>query len=175
MDPYFLGSPKSMEIQGNLLWRHLRGVRVDPRRSPRAPEALSRDQSRPKERSRCSKNRLWTILGRFWNDFRGSKVLRASAGPSRGALLPKSTFFASVTDFCSILPVPRSLRVAFGLPLGALWEFLVALGVPLGVPKGALGPSWGPFRECFGALLDGLRTPEGPQDAPGTELGAILA
>ena len=41
------------------------GGRVDPRRSPRAPDELSRDQSRPKERSRCSENRLWTILERF--------------------------------------------------------------------------------------------------------------
>ena len=95
------------------------------------------------------KNRLWTALGRFWSDFRRSEVFRASAGPSRGALLPKSPFFASVTNFCSILPFPTSLRVALGLPRGALWGPLVALGVPLGVPKGALGPSWGPF---WGAL-----------------------
>ena len=153
----------------------LEGVGGDLSRSPRAPEALSRDQSQPKERSGCSKNRLWTILRRFLSDSKASEVLRASAGPSRGALLPKSTFFASVPHFCSILPFPRPLRLALGLPLGTLWGPLAALGVPLGLPNGALGPSWGPFWRCFGGLLGDLRTPEGPQDAPGTELKGFLA
>ena len=76
-------------------------------------------------------------------------MLRASAGPSRGALLLKSTFFASVTDFFSILPLPRSPRSALGLSLGSLWAPLGALGVPLGLPKGALGPPW---RSFWGAL-----------------------
>ena len=146
----------------------LEGVGVDLSRSPRAPEALSRDQSQPKERSGCSKNRLWTILRRFLSDSKGSEVLRASAGPSRGALLPKTTFFPSVADFYSIWPFPRPLRVAFGLPLGALWKPLVALGVPLGVPKGALGPSWGPFWGALGRSwvtfepLKPAKTSQGP-------------
>ena len=154
----------------------LEGVGIDLRRSPRAPEELSRDQSRPKERSRCSKKRLWTILGRFWDDFSGSEVLRASAGPSRGALLPKSTFFASVTVFYSILPVPRSLRVALGTPLGALWGPLVAHGVPLGVRKGPLGPSWGPFWSASGrswVILESLKAPRTHQGPNWDHFGLI--
>ena len=73
--------------------------------------------------------------------FQGVQKLRASAGPSRGALLPKSNFFASMTDFCLILPLEMPLRIALGLPLGALWGPLASLGVPLGLPKSALGTS----------------------------------
>ena len=79
-------------------------------------------------------------------------MLRTSAGPSRGALLLKSTFFVSVTDFFSILPLPRPPRSALGLPLGALWGLLVALGTPLGLPKGALGSPKGAFEGAFGSF-----------------------
>ena len=72
--------------------------------------------------------------GSILGSIQGSEVLRASAGPSRGALLPKSTFSASVSDFYSIGSLLGSLWALFGAPL-------VALGVPLGIPKGALLPS----------------------------------
>ena len=77
-------------------------------------------------------------------------MLRASAGASRGALLLKFTFFASVTDFSSILLLPRPPMSALGLLLGALWAPLDALGTSLGVPKDALEPSWGPFWVALG-------------------------
>ena len=79
-------------------------------------------------------------------------MLRTSAGPSRGALLQKSTFFASVTDFFSILPPPRPPRSALGLSLGSLGGSLAAPGVPLGLPKGALAPPWRPFWGAFRAF-----------------------
>ena len=72
-------------------------------------------------------------------------MLRASAVASRGALLLKSTFFASVTDFFSISPVPRPPRSALGLSLGALWGLLVALGTPLGLLGVPLGVLLGAF------------------------------
>ena len=140
------GVPKNHGNRRKSPWEPPWGVGVDPRRSLRAPEALSRDQSRPKERSKCSKNRLWTILRRFLSDSKGSEVLRASAGPSRGALLPKSTFFASVTDFCLIWSPQTPLRVAFGLPLGALWGPLAALGMPWGSSRAPLGLRGDPVR-----------------------------
>ena len=127
------------------------------------------DQKGPKGALKRLKDRLWTALGRFSSDFRGSEVLRASAGPSRGALLLKSTFFSSVADFYSIWPLPRPLRVALGLPLGALWGPLAALGVPLGLPKVALGPSWGPFWGAFGSFWVTFR----PLKAPMTHQGPI--
>ena len=99
-------------------------------------------------------------------------MLRASAGASRGALLLKSTFFTSVTDFFSILPLPRPPRSALGLPLGALWGLLVALGTPLGLPKGALESPWGPFEGFLGSfwlLFEALKDPrahQGPKWEP---------
>ena len=129
-----------------------RGIGVDRSRSPRAPEAFLSDQKGPKGAPTRVKDRLWTALGRFSSDFRGSEVLRASAGPSRGALLPKSTFFASVTDFCLIWSPQTPLRVAFGLPLGALWGPLAALGVPWGSSRAPLGLLGGPVRVLLRAL-----------------------
>ena len=97
-----------------------------------------------------------------------SKVLRASAGASRGARLLNSTFFTSVSDIFAILPVPRTPRSALGLPVGALGGALDALGPPLGLPKGALGYPWGPFWSAFWSFrvifeaLKGPRAHQGP-------------
>ena len=76
--------------------------------------------------------------------------------------MPKSTFFASVADFCLILAFPTPLRLALGLPLSALWAPLAALGVPLGLPKGALGP--------LGPLLGGARESSLPWSSDITNL-----
>ena len=65
LDPYFLGSPKSMEIQGNLLWRHLRGsesVRGGRRGRPRRSRATKVDR-------RSAQGALRTEFGPFWVDF----------------------------------------------------------------------------------------------------------
>ena len=78
-------------------------------------------------------------------------------------------FLASVTDFCLIWSPQTPLRVAFGLPLGALWGSLAAPGVPLGLPKVALGPSWGPFWGAFGSFWVTFR----PLKAPMTHQGPI--
>ena len=60
-------------------------------------------------------------------------------------------------------PSARSLRT-----LGRSWD---ALGAPKWRPWVSLGSLW----VCFWQLLGDLRAPEGPQGAPGTELGAISA
>ena len=52
------------------------------------------------------------------------------------------------------------------------------LGRAWGALVGPQGCSWaflGSLLGCFGALLGDLLATEGPEDAPGTELGAILA
>ena len=103
-------------------------------------------------------------------------MLRASAGASRGARLLKSTFFASVTDFFSILPLPRPPRSVLGLPLGAQWGLLVALGTALGLPKGAVGSPWGLFGDAFGSFLvifEPLKDPGRSRDRNGSHFGVI--
>ena len=74
-------------------------------------------------------------------------------------------------DFASP-EVPQSRSWApSGRSLGTLGRAWGALGGPQGCSWAFLGSLLG----CFGALLGDLLATEGPEDAPGTELGAILA
>ena len=80
----------------------------------------------------------------------------ASAGAGRGALLAKLSVFASATDFGLILPLPATLWGALWPSLGAPLGILVAPGVGLGIPEGALGGPLGRLRALlarrFGTL-----------------------
>ena len=101
-------------------------------------------------------------------------MLRASAGPSRGALLPKKNFFRFGGRLLLHLASPEASQ---GRSWASSGGFLGHLGRSWGAPGGSHGRSsafLGSLLGCFGALLGDLRVPEGPQDAPGTELGAIL-
>ena len=147
-DPW--GRPRrseSTEVARRGRLRHLRATKVDRG-----------------GRSRGSRDRLGTILGRFGVDLGEGEVPGTSAGPSRGALFANLTFFASEADLGSILPLPRSLWRALWPPLGALWAALVPLGTPLWAPKGALGAAWG---SSWGAFLRSWAT-LGPPKAPGS-------
>ena len=65
LDPYFLGSPKSMEFHGNFFWRQLRGsesIRGGRRGRPRRSRATKVDR-------RTAQGALRADFGPFWIDF----------------------------------------------------------------------------------------------------------
>ena len=83
-------------------------------------------------------------------------MLRASAGADRGALFTKLTFFASAIDFGLTLPLQTTLQGPLWPSLGAPLGILVAPGVGLGIPEGALGGPLGRLKALlarrFGTL-----------------------
>ena len=89
-------------------------------------------------------------------------MLRASAGAGRGALLTKLAFFASATDFLSIWSLLATLRGPLWPSLGAPLGILVAPGVGLGIPKGALGGAFGRLRALLARRFGTLQRSSGP-------------
>ena len=89
-----------------------------------------------------------SILERFQGVQSAPRIGRAESRST----FAKIDFSASVTDFCLIWSPQTPLRVAFGLPLGALWGPLAALGVPWGSSRAPLGLLGGPVRVLLRAL-----------------------
>ena len=93
-------------------------------------------------------------------------MLRASAGPIRGALLTKSTFFAFVVDLGWILALQTVSGALFGRPLA-----------PKGTPGELQGSIWGrqsaPLRVANSNFMVFL-SQEAVQGAILTYFGSIL-
>ena len=152
LDPYFLGSPKSMEIQGNLLGRHLRGsksVRGGRRGRPRRSRATKVDR-------RSAQDALRTDLASFWVDFG-----MISGGPKCSAHRQGrvAEHFCQNRLFSLRWPTFTRFSLSRGLSgslLGSLWALFGApwslLGFPRGSPTALFCFLGVPFGVLWGAL-----------------------
>ena len=125
---------------------------------PQAAQELTLDHSGP-------------ILGRFQGVRSTPRIGRAESRST----FAKIDLFRFGGQLLLDLASPEASQGRSWAPSGrSLGPLARSWGVP-GGPQGRPSAFLGSLLLCFGAPLGDLRAPQGRQDAPGTDLGAILA